>query len=68
VSNFKSALLAGAAALSLAVPAETHAQIAINAYNFNDQGLALYGQIAMSGFADPSTVCGTDVGCQESAR
>jgi hypothetical protein len=65
VSKFKSALLAGTAALSLAIPAAAHAQIAINVEEFQDGGLFLGTNFSATGFADPSAVCGTDVGCQE---
>jgi hypothetical protein len=59
----KSLILAGAIALA---PTAVYAQqISIIDLLFNDGGLFLNVQFTSTGFADPSTVCGTDVGCQE---
>jgi hypothetical protein len=53
----KSLILAGAIALA---PAAAHAQqISIIDLLFNDGGLFLNVQFTATGFADPSTVCGT---------
>jgi hypothetical protein len=54
-----------AAAIALAAVA-AHAQIAIGDLISNDTGLGLNVQFVLSGFTDPSTVCGTNVVCQES--